>query len=71
MKVAKIAGVIIAAGSIFFGAMVANAASGKCTVVEADGDKFVIECSQQSGKIQVGDTIKIKSSKKKAAIEGC
>lgn len=48
-----------------FGAKGAFAASGKCTVVQVDGTRMVIECNEQAKGFSQGNQIKIKTEKKK------
>lgn len=45
-------------------------ASDKCTVVRAEDNKLILECSKKTERFQINDKIKIKSMKKKN-IEGC
>jgi hypothetical protein len=45
-------------------------ASDKCTVVRAQDNKLILECSKKTERFQINDKIKIKSMKKKN-IEGC
>jgi len=71
MNLVKTGMMVLFAGIFTVAAGVAGAASGKCTVVEVKGDRVVLECSQQAGKMQKGDKIKIKSSRAGGAVEGC
>ncbi len=49
---------------------VAIAGTTKCTVDSVDGDKVTMTCKK--AKFAVGDAVKVKAAKKKAAaIEGC
>lgn len=48
----------------------ALAASGKCTVVEVQGQRMIIECDQRTKGFSQGSKIKIKTDRKKA-VEGC
>ena len=49
-----------------FGTGRALAASGKCTVVQVDGTRMIIECNKNTKGFSKGNQIKIKSDKKKA-----
>jgi len=49
-----------------FAAHGALAAIGKCTVVNVDGDKMVIECNKQTKGFAKGNQIKIKTDREKA-----
>ena len=55
---------------IFVGSSV-SAASNKCRVVEAEGNKMVLECDRDTSQFASGDQVKIKSVRKEAAVEGC
>ena len=46
------------------------AASDKCVVVKAVGNKLTLECRKDTERFQPGTEVKIKSNSK-AAIEGC
>ncbi len=48
----------------------AIAASGKCTVVEVQGQRMIIDCEQRTKGFAEGSKIKIKTEKKKV-VEGC
>lgn len=48
-----------------FGAKGSFAASGKCTVVQVDGTRMVIECNEQAKGFTQGNQIKIKTEKQK------
>ncbi len=48
-----------------FGVEEAPAAIGKCTVVQVDGTKLVIECNKETRGFSTGNQIKIKSDTKK------
>ncbi len=71
MDLRKIMMSFVVAGVIANGPIMVHAASGKCTVIETEGDRIVIECPEQGGEFQKGDAIKIKSDKKSGAVEGC
>jgi len=71
MNLVKTSMMILFAAIFMVAPGVAGAASGKCTVVEVKGEKVVLECSQQAGKLQKGDNIKIKSARAGGAVEGC
>ncbi len=51
-------------------ASVVFAASVKCTVDSVEGEKVTMTCSK-ADKLKAGDSVKVKVSKKKAALEGC
>lgn len=46
-------------------------ASNKCSVVEVDENKLVLECERDNDQFKPGDKVKIKSVRKSAAVEGC
>ena len=46
------------------------AASGKCTVTEIKDSIVTMDCGTAAAKMKTGDTVKVKTAKKKA-IEGC
>lgn len=48
---------------------IATAKTIKCSVVSIEGDELTLQCTSMD-ELQVGDTVKIKTAKKKA-IEGC
>lgn len=47
------------------------AVSNKCTVLEVDEKKLVLECERDTEGLAAGDQVKIKSVPKRTAIEGC
>jgi len=49
-----------------FAVQEAPAAIGKCTVVQVDGTKMVIECNKETRGFSTGNQIKIKSDTKKS-----
>ncbi len=57
-----------------FSASMALAATAKCSVVEITEKTVVLDCGDCGAileKIKVGDKVKVKTVKKKKAIEGC
>ena len=46
------------------------AAVTKCTITEIKDNIVTLDCGDKAGKMKVGDTIKVKTARKKA-IEGC
>ena len=67
----KVAGpaIFILSVMVFSGA--AYGASNKCRVVEAEEKKLVLECERDTSQFKVGDQVKIKSMRKREAVEGC
>ncbi|MDH5298356.1 MAG: hypothetical protein OEV91_04990 [Desulfobulbaceae bacterium] len=59
--------------ALFLGSTVGvvMAATLKCEVKSVDGTTVVIDCGSDAGKLKAGDTVNVKSTKKKQAIEGC
>ncbi len=49
----------------------AYGASNKCRIVEAEENNLVLECERDTFQFKVGDQVKIKSMRKKEAVEGC
>jgi hypothetical protein len=49
----------------------AFAASARCVVVEAEGNKLVLECERGTDGFEPGREVKIKAERTGAAIEGC
>ena len=50
---------------------VGMAASDRCIVEKSEGRTLVITCKKDTGSFKPGSEIKIKTSRKKAALEGC
>lgn len=50
---------------------VASAVSNKCTVVEVETKKLVLECERDTEGLAAGDQVKLKSVAKRTAVEGC
>lgn len=71
MNLVKVAFMAMVAVALTTAVGTAEAASGKCTVIETKGSRLVLECSQQAGNLQKGDKIKIKSTRSGGAVEGC
>lgn len=48
-------------------------ASNKCVVIESQGNNLELRCERETRQFKNGDTVKIKSDRKKTsiAIEGC
>lgn len=49
----------------------AMAASAKCNIVAINNDSITLDCSKKTNTFKIGDEVKIKTIKKKKAIEGC
>ena len=47
------------------------AASARCTVVEQDGSRVVLDCGARAETFPPGTELKVKSSRKGAKVEGC
>lgn len=63
--------VVLATLALFtLSAGIALAASGKCTVTAVKDNVVTLDCGKAAAKIKVGETVKVKTAKKKA-IEGC
>lgn len=58
------AGLVLYANGVF-------AATIRCTVTEITEDSVILDCGKKISKIKVGDKVKMKTAKKKAAVEGC
>ncbi|PID74510.1 MAG: hypothetical protein CSB32_00400 [Desulfobacterales bacterium] len=54
-------------------ASAAVAGSPKCVVQAVEGTKVTVECSEDAGKIKVGDQVKVKvkKAKGKGGLESC
>ncbi len=63
--------IIILTFSLVLTAAIGSAASNKCTVVETEDKKLVLECERGTDQFKPGDAVKIKTVRKGAAIEGC
>ena len=48
----------------------AQAAGGKCTITAIKDSTVTLDCGNSAAKLKVGDTVKVKTVRKKA-IEGC
>lgn len=50
-----------------------NAAQTRCTVSAVKDTAVILDCGEQTGSLKVGTvvTLKTKSQKKKAVVEGC
>jgi hypothetical protein len=48
-----------------------GAATLKCTVVEVDKQQVILDCGENSKKLQNETEVKVKTVKPKSAIEGC
>ncbi|PID74508.1 MAG: hypothetical protein CSB32_00390 [Desulfobacterales bacterium] len=64
---------VIAMASLFAMsvASAAVAATPKCTVEAVEGTKVTLDCKECADKMKVGDEVKVKLPKEKAAVEGC
>lgn len=47
------------------------AASAKCNVVAINNDSITLDCGNKTKSFKIGDEVKIKTTQKKKAIEGC
>ena len=47
------------------------AASAKCKVKSVSGNTVTLECSSKASKLKAGDRVKVKTAKKREAINGC
>ena len=47
------------------------AATLKCTVEQVENGKIVLNCGEDAAKIEPGVEVKLKTVKKKSAVEGC
>jgi len=47
--------------ALFLQPLALYAATAKCRVVKSNGNQLVLECSQVVGKINQGDTVKVKT----------
>lgn len=57
-------------GAVMMAAVPALAATYTCSVLSIEDGKVVLECTDTDG-MAAGDKVKVKSTKKKTAIEGC
>ena len=66
-------GMVIATTLLFLLAlgMTSWAASKRCVVVEAEENRLILECKGDTDDFKEGVEVKIKTVKKKAAVEGC
>ncbi len=53
--------VIAVLAVLFLQPLALYAATAKCRVVKSNGNQLVLECSQVVGKINQGDTVKVKT----------
>jgi hypothetical protein len=49
----------------------AYGATAKCTVVEVQEDRLILQCERGGESYQTGDRVKIKSERPRSQVEGC
>ncbi len=64
--------ILLAGSLIATGANGVFAASDRCTVIEADGNRLILECRKETETVfNPGSGVKIKTDRKRGSMEGC